>query len=426
MYDKYKNSMYNLMCELFPVCRSLTGNGVRKTLEILKKNLDLQILSFVSGEKVFDWTIPKEWNIVDAYIKNEKDEKIVDFNESNLHVLNYSLPINEKISLKRLKNHLFSLPDQPNTIPYRTSYYNENWGFCIQHNKLLNMKDEFYDVFIDSSLENGELNYGEYYKEGVIKDEVLLSTYICHPSLCNDNLSGIVLIHALAIILSSMKTKFSYRFLFIPETIGAIAWLHRNAHKTNRIKHGLVATCVGDKGIMHYKKSRDQNAEINTIVENVLMNSKQKYKILNFWPQGSDERQFCSPGFNLPIGSLMRTPYGNFKEYHTSEDNLNFICKESLYESLLNYLDVIQIIENNGIYKNLLPFCEPQLGKRGLYRQTGAVAKHSDYQKAMMWILNFSDGKHSLLKISNMSKIKFDLILEVNNKLLNAKIIEKI
>lgn len=420
--------MYQLIKTLYPICRSITGNGVRKTLGIIKKHIPLKIHEIPSGTKVFDWTIPKEWNIKDAYIKNSRGQKIIDFKKSNLHVLNYSTPIHKKISLKQLKKHLHTLPDYPDWIPYLTSYYQENWGFCFSHKHYRQLKNDIYEIFIDSSLTDGSLTYGEFYLKGKTDKEVLLTCYICHPSLCNDNLSGIVLLTFLAkyLNLQRRKLKYSYRFLFIPETIGAITWLSLNEDKVSNIKHGLVATCLGDSGKFTYKKTRQGNAVIDKVVEKVLIDSKEPYEIIDFFPSGSDERQFCSPGFNLPVGSLMRTPYGRFAEYHTSADNLDFVKQNNLVISLDKYIKVIYILENNSTYLNLEPKGEPQLGKRGLYRMMGGQKRGDIDQLAMFWVLNLSDGLNSLLDIAIRSKMKFKNIKAVADVLFKKGLVKKL
>lgn len=402
--------LYNLIKKLYPICRSITGNGVRETLKIIQEHIPIEIHEVPTGTKVFDWTVPKEWNIKDAYIKNSRDEKIVDFQESNLHVLNYSVPVNKKVPLEELKKHLFTLPEHPDWIPYRTTYYEENWGFCMTHRQLEQLEDEIYEVVIDSSLEDGHLTYGELFIEGETSEEVLLSCYLCHPSLCNDNLSGVGLLTFLAKHLLREKLKYSYRFLFIPETIGAITWLSINDDRINNIKHGLVATCLGDSGKSTYKKSRIGNAEIDCVVEKVLMDSGEPYEIIDFYPFGSDERQFCSPGFNLPVGSLMRTPYDRFPEYHNSADNLDFVGREYLSDSFNKYLETIFVLENNETYMNLNPKCEPQLGKRGIYRMLGGQ-RVGDIEICSLWVLNLSDGSNSLLDISIKSDLKFRQIV---------------
>ena len=294
--------LYHLAERLYPICRSITGNGVRDTLTILKEYIPIEVHEVPSGTKVFDWNIPDEWNIKDAYIKNANGEKIVDFKKSNLHVLNYSIPIHEKIRLDELKKHLFTIPEYPDWIPYRTSYHNRNWGFCISHNQFSGLKDGEYEVKIDSTLEPGFLTYGEYFIKGSSDEEVIFSCHICHPSLCNDNLSGIVVAIYLAQELKKLNLKYSYRFLFIPGTIGSITWLSLNEDSTRHIKHGLVLTLLGDQTKFHYKKSRKGDAEIDRIVTRKLKERYPEFGIIDFYPYGYDERQFCSPGFDLPVG----------------------------------------------------------------------------------------------------------------------------
>lgn len=409
--------MYGLMEKLYPICRSITGNGVRQTLAEIKNHIDLQIHEISTNTQVFDWTIPKEWNITDAYIADSNGNKIIDFKKSNLHVVSYSIPIRKRMRLAELKSHIHTIPNLPNTIPYLTSYYKEDWGFCMSHNDFLNLKDEEYEVVIDSTLENGSLTYGEFFIPGSMSDEILVSCYVCHPSMCNDNLSGVVLTTMLAKELSKVQTNYSFRFLFIPETIGAIAWLSINENNLSKIKHGLVATCLGDPGVSTYKRTKHGKAEIDRTVEFVLKNSGTDYHILDFFPTGSDERQFCSPGINLNMGSLMRTPYGRFTEYHTSDDNLKFVQPQYLEDSYLKYLETIFILENNKKYLNLNPKGEPQLGKRGLYRQLGGQKSKLDSESAMFWILSFSDGTHDLINISEKSGLEFEVLVEVAQKL---------
>ena len=422
---EFEEKMFGLLRELYPICRSITGNGVRETLKILQREIPLQIKEVPTGTEVFDWTIPKEWNLKDAYIKNSKGEKIIDFKESNLHVVNYSGPVRKCVTLDELKNHLFTLPEHPDWIPYRTSYYNENWGFCISHKQFLELKEDNYEVCIDSSLEDGYLTYGEYYIEGTKSDEVLISTHICHPSMCNDNLSGIVLTVFLAKNLSRLPRKYSYRLLFIPGTIGSITWLYLNERKVSKIKYGLVAACVGDSGKFSYKKTRRQEADINRIVAQVFNDFEVDFRMIEFFPYGYDERQYCSPGFDLPVGCLMRTPHGQFPEYHTSADNLSFVTPEALFESLSIYIEVTNIIEQNKIYLTKNPKCEPQLGKRGLYT---LIEKHADKQKfqlALFWVLNLSDGRNSLLEIAKRSGLKFALIKESADALVEHGLLDE-
>ena len=427
LFENDKNfglEMYELMREIFPICRSITGNGVRQTLKKIQSILPIEIHEVPSNTKVFDWTIPKEWNIHDAFVKDPKGEKIIDFNNSNLHVVSYSIPIHKKMSLQELKSHIHTLPKMPDVIPYLTSYYNEDWGFCMTHNDFIKLEEGEYEIMIDSTLENGSLTYGEFLKIGEVEDEFLISCYICHPSMCNDNLSGPVLATILGKYLKEIKTKFSYRFLFIPETIGAITWLSKNEKSIHKIKNGLIATCLGDSGIMTYKKTRNGDNEIDRISKYVLENSKQEFNIIDFLPIGSDERQFCSPAFNLPVGSLMRTMHGKFPEYHTSADNLDFVKAENLEDALIKYSGIIFILENNKKYINLNPKCEPQLGKRGLYRQLGSQKNSEEKELAMFWILNQSDGKNSLLDIAIKSKLDFYLIKQVSDELLEHDLLK--
>jgi aminopeptidase-like protein len=415
---------YALIEELYPICRSITGNGVRQSLKLLQRTVPLAVYEVPTGTPVFDWTVPKEWNIWDAYIKNAAGERVVDFKRSNLHVLNYSVPIRRKISLSELKAHLFTLPETPDWIPYRTSYYRETWGFCLSHNQLENMKDGDYEVCIESSLDLGYLTYGEYRVRGTSDDEVLISCHSCHPSLCNDNLSGMAVAAGLARLLEDVALRYSYRFLWIPGTIGSISWLARNEAILPRIKHGLVLSCVGDSGGFTYKRSRRGNADVDRVVEHVLRHSGQEFDVIDFVPYGYDERQYCSPGINAPIGCFMRTPNGRYPEYHTSADDLSLVSPASLGESLLQLLRVIQVIEGNNRYINLNPKCEPQLGRRGLYRQMGGVKDAAVTEMAILWILNLSDGGHDLLDIAVHSAIPFCQISQAADLLQNAGLLE--
>jgi aminopeptidase-like protein len=412
--------IYQLIETLYPICRSITGNGFRETMQILKNHVPLDLHEIPTGTKVFDWTVPKEWNIRDAYVKNSTGKKIVDFQKSNLHILNYSIPYNGKVKLAELKEHLFSLPDHEDWVPYRTSYYKEHWGFCVTQKTLDSLCDEEYDVFIDSSLEDGHLTYGEYLIKGELEDEFLISCHSCHPSLCNDNLSGISVATYLAKYLSQQKLRYSYRFLFIPGTIGSITWLSLNEDRVSRIKHGLVLACVGDPGKIHYKKTRQGNAEIDRAVLQTLKDSGDEYGIRGFSPYGYDERQYSSPGFNLAVGNLSRTPHGQFPEYHTSADNLDLVTAESLADSFSKCVEIINIIDNNKNYRNTNPKGEPQLGKRGLYSTMGGRKDASNFEMSLLWVLNLSDGQHSLLDIAERSNLRFVSILEAARALVDC------
>jgi aminopeptidase-like protein len=404
------HDIFEFVAKLFPICRSITGNGVRETLREIGEHMPLDIHEVATGTIVFDWVVPREWNIRDAYIKNARGEKIVDFNQSNLHVMGYSVPVRARMTLADLKKHLHTLPEQPNLIPYRTSYYAENWGFCIAHRQFENLRDETYEVIIDSTLENGSMTYGEYLHKGVNEDEFLLSVHVCHPSLANDNCSGLAMLAHLANRMRGIKTRYSYRFLFVPGTIGAIAWLARNEDRCQRIKHGLVISMVGDGGGPTYKKSRRGNAKIDRAVAHVFRHSGLTPTILDFFPYGYDERQYCSPGFNLPVGLFQRSKFGETPEYHTSADNLELISPEHLSKSYRMIAETIDIIENDVVYRNSVPKCEPQLGKRGLYGAIGGDKNAAAANMAMLWILNLSDGEHSLLDIAERAGLSFAVV----------------
>jgi aminopeptidase-like protein len=398
--------LHRFTADLYPICRSITGNGIRRTLAAIQDRVPLQISEVPTGTEVFDWTVPKEWNIRDAYIKDARGKRVVDFQQNNLHILNYSVPVHTKVCLRELRSHLFTIPEHPDWIPYRTSYYQENWGFCLSHNQLDTLEDGEYEVCIDSTLADGHLTYGECCLSGQLSDEVLISCHVCHPSLANDNLSGLSVATALAELLSGRELRYSYRFLFIPGTIGAITWLARNCDNVARIRHGLVLTGIGDESGFHYKKSRQGNAEIDHTVAHVLQHHGKSHEILEFSPYGYDERQYCSPGFDLPVGCLMRSVWGTFPEYHTSADDLKFITPQQLAESLRVCAAVVDVLENNRRYRNLSPYCEPQLGKRNLYRSTGGQAIGMEIN-ARLWVLNLSDGEHSLLDIAERSGLPF-------------------
>jgi aminopeptidase-like protein len=403
--------IYAFATRIFPICRSITGNGVRQTLREIGTHLPLEVREVPSGTEVFDWTIPREWNIRDAYIKNAAGDKIVDFAQSNLHVMSYSIPVRKRVSLAELKEHAHTLPEQPDLIPYRTSYYADDWAFCMTHRQLQALREQTYEVVIDSSLESGSLTYGEYLHRGETDEEFLLSAHVCHPSLANDNCSGVALLTHLARRMVGLRTRLSYRFLFAPGTIGAIAWLAANQVKSRRIKHGLVVSMLGDGGGPTYKKSRRDDAAIDRAMTHVLRHSGLTPTIEDFSPYGYDERQYCSPGFNLPVGLFQRSKYGTIPQYHTSADNLAFIKPGRLLESYDVIVKTIGVIENDAGYRNTLPNCEPQLGRRGLYSRIGGKDVATE-NMAMLWVLNFSDGAHSLLDIAERSKLPFEIVLK--------------
>ncbi|WP_205960309.1 DUF4910 domain-containing protein [Ramlibacter henchirensis] len=404
-------AMHALVRELYPICRSITGDGLRQTLARLGGDIPLVRHEVPTGTRVFDWTVPREWNIRDAYVKNPAGERVIDFRRHNLHVVNYSVPVHRTMTLAELRPHLHSLPDRPELIPYRTSYYKESWGFCLPHRQLEQLPDTGYEVCIDSTLEDGHLTYGECLVEGRTQEEVLISCHACHPSLADDNLSGLAVATFLAQHLAKQPRRYSYRFVFVPGTIGAITWLSRNEELTRNIRHGLVLTCIGDRASFTYKRSRRGNAAIDRAVEHVLSHADPGHKVVPFSPYGYDERQYCSPGFNLPVGCLMRSHHGQFPQYHTSADNLDFVTPQALAGAFDTLLSVFDVLEHDGHYLNLKPRCEPQLGQRGLYGATGGSGP-KQVEMAMLWVLNFSDGEASLLDIAQRSGMPFAVVRE--------------
>jgi aminopeptidase-like protein len=404
--------LHGLAAELYPICRSITGAGVRETLASLRRKVDLRITETPSGTSVFDWTIPREWTIRDAYVKNAGGERVIDFRRNNLHVVGYSTPVHAWMPLSELKKHIFTLPQQPGVIPYRTSYYAESWGFCMAHDRLAELPDGEYEVRIDASLEDGSLTYGEYLHQGRTTDEILLTTHICHPSLANDNCSGLALLAHLAERLAGVETRYSYRFLFAPGTIGAIAWLARNEHLVGRVRHGLVLSGVGDGGAPTYKKSRQGDAAIDRAMAHVLRHAAPSAAVIDFFPYGYDERQFCSPGFNLPMGSFQRSRFGTYPEYHTSADNLDFIRPEHLANSYHLVVAALDALENDVLPINLKPKCEVQLGRRGLYATTGGDKDGPTKSMALLWVLNMADGRHSLLDIAERADLPFKVVAD--------------
>jgi aminopeptidase-like protein len=423
-WDADGKAMIALIEVLYPICRSITGSGLRRTLEILRRHIPLEVNEVPSGTTVLDWTVPREWNIRDAYIARLDGTRIVDFAANNLHIVHYSHPIDTIMPLAELRPHLHSLPDQPDWIPYRTSYYSDNWGFCLTHRQLSSLADGLYRVVIDADLMPGSLSYGELLIPGETDDTILFSCHICHPSLANDNLSGIAVATMLARHVQTLHRRHSYRFLFIPGTIGSLTWLARNEDKVGRIGHGLVLSCLGDAGGMTYKQSRRGNAAIDRIVAHVLRHDPVPHRIMPFIPYGYDERQYCSPGYDLPVGCLMRTPNGEYPEYHSSADNLSLICPDSLTHSLAVLRRIIAIVEGNAIYRNCNPKGEPQLGRRGLYAAMGGQRTVGYDQMALLWVLNLADGRHSLLDIAERAGVPFDSIRAAADALLAAELLE--
>jgi aminopeptidase-like protein len=413
--------LYALVQELFPLCRSITGSGTRATLDIIDRLVPLRRTEVPTGRKVFDWEIPREWNIRDAYIKNAAGERVVDFRRHNLHVVNYSIPVRAVMSLAQLRPHLFSLPEHPDWIPYRTSYYSDSWGFCLPHRELQQLPAGDYEVCIDSTLAPGSLTMAEAVLPGESTDEVLVYTHICHPSLCNDNLSAVAVAALLARHLAGRQRALTYRFVFAPTTIGSIAWLAVNENDLSRIRHGLVLASLGDRGSFVYKRSRRGNAMVDRVVGHALADVSGA-STEDFSPYGYDERQFCSPGFNLPVGRLSRTPNGRYPEYHTSADNLEFITADSLGDSLAMCARVCSMLESNRAYLNLSPKCEPRLGPRNLFRNVGGRGP-SELEHAVLWVLNQSDGANDLVAIAGKSGIDYALIARAAAALAEANLL---
>jgi aminopeptidase-like protein len=404
-------AMHALAAELYPICRSLTGPGVRTTLEIVQRLIPLEVHEVATGTRVFDWTVPKEWQIRDAFVADASGRRIVDFQKLNLHVVNGSVPVRAKMSLAELRPHLHTLPDHPNWVPYRTSYHGGTWGFCLAQRQLDELREGIYTVVIDSQHLDGSLTYGELLVPGQSADEVLVSTHVCHPALANDNLSGIAIATFLAQWVQSAPRRYSYRFLFVPATLGPLCWLANRRDAATRVRHGLVVTLLGDPGPFTYKRSRHETAEIDRAAEHVLKHSRFAHRLTPFSPLGSDERQYGSPGFNLPVGCLMRTPHGEYPEYHSSADNLDLIQPRCLAESLDVCIAILQVLEQNRSYRNLMPFGEPQLGRRGLYRSlSGTTFDTASLEHALLWVLNYSDGQHDLLDIACRAELPFDAI----------------
>ncbi len=417
--------LHDFISRLYPWCRSITGDGLRKSLTALKDFVPVELYEVPSGTQVLDWAVPSEWNIRDAWIADASGRRVVDFQRNNLHVVNYSSPVQKRLTLAELKTHLHSLPDHPDWIPYRTSYYKETWGFCLAHRQLQSLPEGDYDVCIDSTLKPGHLTFAEFRIQGESANEFLVSAHSCHPSLANDNLSGMAIAARLAQILQGRRLRNSYRFLWAPGTIGAITWLAQRREVLPHIHGGLVLSCLGDSGKFHYKRSRRDSATVDRVVEHMLKESGRDHAVEAFEPMGYDERQFCSPGFNLPVGRLSRTPNGRYAEYHTSGDNLKFIRAEALAGSLETLLKIVEAWEANRTFRNLAPCGEPQLGKRGLYRTTGGLASTAS-ENALLWVLNLADGEHSLIDISKRSGLTLSVISAAVKRLVEAGLLAEV
>lgn len=417
--------MHARLRELLPIPRSLTGDGVRETLRRVADGLPLAVHEVATGTPVLDWTVPREWNLREAWLRGPHGEEIVHTRDSNLHVVGYSVPVRRKLSLDELQAHLHSLPEQPDLIPYRTSYYREDWGFCLPHRLRQSLPPGEYEVSIDSRLAHGHLTYGELWLPGDEPQEVLLSCHVCHPALANDNLSGLVVAAELARLVAASPRRLGVRLLFIPGTIGSIVWLARNTATLDRIAAGLVMANLGDQGGLHYKRSRRGSTLIDRAVPVALAGLGEALTVEDFSPFGYDERQYCSPGFNLPVGSLTRTPWGRYLEYHTSADDAGLVRPDRLAGSLAAYLEVLRVLDGNARYRNLSPKGEPQLGRRGLYGAVGGGGAR-ERELAMLWVLSFSDGEHDLISIAARSGLPFAALRAAADALLGADLLEAV
>lgn len=411
-------AIHDLASRLYPLCRSLAGDGVRETLAIIHGYIPLTIHEVPSGTELYDWKAPKEWIIREAYIADGSGRRVVDFARHNLHVVNFSVPVRAIMPLSELKSHIHTLPNQPELIPYRTCYHAEDWGFCMAHNAFVALADGDYEVVIDAERRDGALVFGEFVHEGQEEGTFLLSAHLCHPSLANDNCSGLALLALVGAVLRQRRTRLTYRLLFGPATFGALAWLKQNEDRLDRLRHGLVLSCVGDGAGPNYKRSRRGDAEIDRIMGHVLAHcGLADATAHDFWPYGYDERQFCSPGFNLPVGLFQRSLYGTFPEYHTSADNLDFIRPDYLEQSFRMVIQAIEIVERNWTPVSTSPKGEPQLGKRGLYGRTGGDKRAAEAAMAVLWVLNLADGGHSLLDMAERAKLPFATLADAADRL---------
>lgn len=419
--------MYQLAEELFPICRSITGDGVKTTLGIIKREVpDLDIKEVACGTEAFDWSVPDEWNIRDAYVENSEGSRVIDFKKNNLHVVGYSEPVDKYVGLEELKKYLYTIPEQPDVIPYMTSYYKRRYGFCLSENEKKNLKEDTYHMVIDSDLNpNGVLNYGEIIIKGELEQEIFLSTYICHPSMANNELSGPCVVTALIKWLQSLeKRKYTYRIVFIPETIGSIVYLSRHYKEMKKnIIAGFNVTCVGDDRTYSYIQTRYGNTLSDKVAMNVLHYTYPQYRLYTFLDRGSDERQYNAPGIELPVGSICRSKYEEYPEYHTSADNMSLISEMGLEGAYEVYRQCLEALENNEVYQ-VTCLCEPQLGKRGLYP---TIREKSSYNEVvpMMNFIAYADGTNDLIDISNIIGVSIKDIIPIVEKLYQHKVIIK-
>ena len=422
------NDFFQLAGKLFPINRSITGNGVRQTLNIIREHLpNLEILEIPSGTKVFDWTVPKEWNVKEAYLLDPNGKKIADFKENNLSLLGYSSPVNDTYTLRELNEHLFSLPDRPDAIPYATSYYAKNWGFCLPHNVRTKLKDGLYEAQIDTTHTNGSLSIGELIIPGESDEEIFLSTYTCHPSMANNETSGLVVATFLANWLSTgIKRRFTYRIVFAPETIGPLAYMAKGDmlnHLKNKVRSAFNITCVGDDNTYSFLPSKSGNTLTDKVARHVLEHHTPGYKEYSFaTDRGSDEMQYVSSNVDLPMVSIMRSKYGEYPEYHTSDDNLNFISGEGLMGAYSQIKACIEVIEKNRILKTSV-VGEPQFSKYGLRSTLGAISPDKDNIMIYANLLGYADGQHDLIDIANLMNVPVEKLFYPVEQLKNNNLI---
>ena len=412
--------LHDLIRELYPIPRSLTGDGVRETLAVLGRDLPLDVVETPSGTEVFDWVVPREWNVRDAWIEAPDGRCLARFEDSSLNLLGYSVPVDLEVTRDELLEHVFTDPRNPDRVPYRTSYWAERWGFCMTQREVDSLPDGEYRAFVDSTLADGSLTYGEVRLDGSSPRTVLLTTTVCHPALANDNLSGIVLTAALARALGTQRLQHSYRLVWSPGTIGPLCWLHHNRELVGEIAHGLAISCVGDRGGITYKRSRRGDTGTDRAAE-VVLRYQPDATLLDWSPYGGDERQFCSPGFDLPFGAFSRSPADAFAEYHSSDDDLSVVTPEALSDSYRTLLAIIDVFERNATYVNSSPYGEPQLGRRGLYRSVGGGTSQ---ETAYLWLLSLSDGSTSLADIALRSGIPFDDVADAADRLVEKGLLE--
>lgn len=416
--------IYELMERVFPFCRSITGQGVRDTLAVIEEVVPgMSTRAVPSGERAFDWTVPQEWNVDEAYIADPSGKRVVDFQDSALHVMSYSTPISEMMDLESLRRHIHTLPDQPDAIPYRTSYYTRDWGFCMSHRALSEMEPGDYQVVMGTRLEDGVLNYGEALIPGRLDDEFLITAHVCHPAQANDNLSGVAIVAELASLLSRVETKYTYRFLWLPGGIGSLVWLSRNVEAIPRIRGGLTLACLGDASPFTYKETFTGLAPVDLAARRVL-GAGADYR--EFEPYGFDERNFTAPAFRIDAGSLTRSPHGGYPEYHSSLDNMEIMSKARLGEAASTVLEILEQLESGTRYVNLFPEGEPQLGRRGLYGAVGGMKKRPEAEMAMLWLLTMSDGRYSDHDVSQRSGISIEILDAAAKDLVSAGLLQTI